>query len=114
MLQHISPHAYLTTENVAVRESATSLSTLQLKKLLHDLKAHSNACIRLRLIGRMWDNSFCHIHAVTDRGVILYKTSPAQMTEIGDVRQVIQFEIDRKYQNIQPHYHYGVTLSPET
>jgi hypothetical protein len=94
-----------------VKEAPNTISILELKRLLADLKSHTDICIRFRLLGKFWDNSFHQVESVTEKGVVLNNPTLRQRVEIQDLQNIVQFEIDKKYQNFQPHDHYDVTWS---
>jgi hypothetical protein len=94
-----------------VKEATKPISILELKRLLADLKSHQDICVRLRLLGKFWDNSFHQVESITDKGVILYNPTLRQAVEVPDLQNIVQFEIDKKYQNFQPHDHYDVMWS---
>jgi hypothetical protein len=96
-----------------VKEPVKPISILELKRLLADLKSHTDICVRVRILGKFWDNSFYQVESVTEKGVILYNPALRNTFEIQDLQNVVQFEIDKKYQNFQPHDHYDVAWSRE-
>ncbi|HWA35619.1 MAG TPA: hypothetical protein VG737_15865 [Cyclobacteriaceae bacterium] len=91
-----------------------SISVLELRRLLADLKSHSDICIRVRLLGKFWDNSFLQIQSITESGVRLYNPTLHKVVEIQNLQDIVQFEIDKKYQNFQPHNHYDVSWGTDT
>jgi hypothetical protein len=96
-----------------VKEPLKSISVLELKRVLVDLHEHTDVCVRFRMLGKFWDNSFMQIHSFTEKGVILYNPALRKTVEIPDLANIVQFEIDKKYQHFQPHNHYDVMWSPE-
>jgi hypothetical protein len=98
-------------QNQEVKEALKSISVLELKRLLAELKSHTDICVRVRLLGKFWENSFHQVESVTETGVLLFNPTLRQTVEIQDLKNVVQFEIDKKYQNFQPHDHYDVMWS---
>lgn len=99
---------HLSAKICDLKEETKSISILELRRLLADLKSYSDVCIRIRLLGKFWDNSFHQIQSVTEKGVILYNPTFHKTMEIQDLQNIVQFEIDKKYQSFQPHFHYDV------
>jgi hypothetical protein len=90
--------------------SDSEIQVLELRRLLYELKdQRPDICIRFRLIGEMWQSSFSKVDKLTESGVILTSEATGLCVEIKDLREIVQFEIDGKYQNYLPHYHYNVT-----
>ena len=86
------------------------ISVLELRRLLVELRdKRPDICIRFRLLGQMWLLHFMRIILVTDRGVVLNNEVSNRLVTVRDLNNVIQFEIDNRFQNYRPHYHYDVT-----
>jgi hypothetical protein len=86
----------------------TLLSALELKRLITDIKDHEpNVCIRFRLIGEMWQMHMMRIITVTENRVLIHNGITNKLISI-DLNNVMQFEIDGRFRDIQPHYHYEV------
>ena len=91
-----------------------TVSTLELKRLLFDLKEkRPDICIRYRLLGKFWMLNFMHIVSVGDRDVQLFDPTTKLSQHLLDLSDVVQFEIDKKFQIFQPHFHYEVMWTPE-
>jgi hypothetical protein len=85
------------------------ISTLELKRLLHDLNdKQPYTCIRVRLIGQLWQQSFMQVAAVYEDGVLLHNDTDGRFLNIVKLSQIMQFEIDHSFQNFFPHNHYDV------
>jgi len=92
--------------------TAKSVSVLELKQLLHALNDRQPyTCIRVRLVGQLWQQSFMHIAAVYDDGVLLHSESDGRLLNIGKLSNIMQFEIDHAFQNFMPHNHYDVKVT---
>jgi hypothetical protein len=86
----------------------TLLSALELKRLITDIKDHEpNVCIRFRLIGEMWQVHMMRIITVTENRVLIHNEITNKLISV-DLNNVMQFEIDGRFRDIQPHYHYEV------
>ncbi len=93
-------------------KTTTDIDVLLLKQLLINLKQYRpEICIRFRMIGELWQPLFLKIMDVTDSGVALLNEAENRLTFIQNLCNVMQFEIDCKFQNYQPNNHYDVTLS---
>lgn len=86
----------------------TLLSATELKRIIIDIKEHGpDTCIRFRLIGEMWQVNMMRIITVTENRVLVHDGIANRLLSI-DLNNVMQFEIDTRFQDIQPHYHYEV------
>jgi hypothetical protein len=86
-----------------------SISVLELKRLLHALNdRQSYTCVRVRLLGQLWQQSFMHVSAVYEDGVLLHNESTGRFLNIAKLSHIMQFEIDHSFQNFSPHNHYDV------
>lgn len=91
----------------------TSLTVIQLKQLLIGLKEHStNTCVRIRLLGEMWQTYFMRVVSVTEDRVLLNDEASNQLRSF-PIRQIMQVEIDHKFREFQPHNHYTIALDKE-
>jgi hypothetical protein len=87
-----------------------NISVLELTRLLIDLSdKRPDICIRFRLIGEMWFTHFMRIVLVSNGGVVLNNEVSSELVAVRDVTQVMQFEIDHRFQNFRPYFHYNVT-----
>lgn len=68
-------------------------------------------CIRLRLLGEMWLPHFMRIALVTETGVILKSEISDTLVRVPHLSHIMQFEIDRQFQNFKPHFHYRLRTS---
>ena len=88
---------------------AAEVSVLELKLLLVELRdKRPDICIRFRLLGEMWFLHFMRIILITENGVILNNEVSNNLVRITDISNVMQFEIDRTFQNFKPHFHYSI------
>lgn len=89
------------------------ISVIELKRLLIDLKEKKpGVCIRFRLLGELWARNFMSIAAISEKGVVL-KDDANNFIAIGNLSDVIQFEIDEPFQSYRPYNHYDVNPSGE-
>jgi hypothetical protein len=61
----------------------------------------------------MWKSNFFRLHSMTEQGAIFTDESIQEFVFVSDLTEVMQFEIDFRFQDFQPHYHYEVTPSIE-
>ena len=88
------------------------VSVLELKRLLIELSdKRPDICIRFRLLGEMWFPHFMRIIIVTEGGVLLNNEVSNKLVRVYDLGNVMQFEIDRTFQNFKPHNHYSINHS---
>lgn len=87
-------------------------TVLELKRLLIDLRdKRPDICVRFRLLGEMWFQHFMRIIVIHEKGVILNNEVSNKFVRVRDLSLVMQFEIDRPFQNFRPYYHYRVNWS---
>jgi hypothetical protein len=85
------------------------ISTLELRRLLFDLKdKRADVCVRFRVLGEMWRSSFMRIVHVTENGAIFENEQTNDWITLADLSEIMQFEIDNRFQHFQPHFHYDV------
>ena len=68
----------------------------------------TSVCFRFRMLGEMWKPNFMHVVKVTDRGAIFSDAYTQEFVFVSDLSDIVQFEIDDRYQEFQPHFHYEV------
>jgi hypothetical protein len=88
----------------------STLSSIKLRQLLTDLKDHGhNTCVRMRLLGELWQNHFMRVVSVTDDRVLLNHEEKNKLISV-PLKSIMQIEIDHKFKDYQPHNHYTVQL----
>ena len=105
------PYMWILDKDVERTESKT-ITALELKQLLFLLERSAKVCFRFRQIGEMWMNNHMQVSNVAERSVLLYDDSFNRYVMV-KLNKIIQFDLDNRFQNYQPHYHYGVVPSPE-
>jgi hypothetical protein len=92
----------------AITTKKTLLSAVELKRLIIDIKDHEPGIyIRFRLMGEMWQIFMMRIIAITENRVLIHDEISNKLISI-DLNNVMQFEIDARFRDIQPFYHYEV------
>lgn len=95
-------------EGDTMSKTTTTLSVLQLKQLLIEIKEHApNVCARFRLLGEMWQTNLVRVISVTETRVLINDEIKNTLISI-DLSNVMQFEIDNKFKGFQPYFHYEV------
>jgi hypothetical protein len=101
----------LGAEKVLMSNTITTVSILELKRLLIELAEHgNNVCIRFRLIGELWQPHYYKVLKLTDNGVALIDEPSNKLLFISNLSNVMQFELDNRFQNYQPNNHYSVKV----
>lgn len=97
-----------------IERDMTPISTLQFRRLLHDLLSREpDVKVRFRLIGKMWKPNFLKIYNVTEHGAIFTDETIDEFVFVSDLTEVMQFEIDFRFQDFHPHFHYEVKPTRE-
>ena len=90
------------------------ISLLELKRLVIELREkQSDICFRFRLMGQMWHPHFLKILMVDGNKLILLDEIADKLIFINDLSTIMQFELDKRFQSFQPHYHYKVIIHAE-
>lgn len=89
------------------------LSVLELRQQLIDILEHGpNVCVRFRLLGEMWMVNMMRIVNVTENRVLIHDEIANKLLSI-QLDHVMQFEIDNRFKELQPHNHYDIVLTSE-
>lgn len=101
----------LQRSNTYPMNSGNQVVVLELKRLLFDIvDSRAEVSIRFRLIGEMWQTNHHRIVAMMGPGVVLENDADATPIILSDISSVMQFELDRRFRQYQPHCHYTVIL----
>ena len=93
-----------------VRDASKAISVLELRKLLFDIRDHRvDVCVRFRRLGEMWKPNFMAIVDLNDKGAIFNDPTTNEFVFVMDLTDVMQFELDNRFQMYEPYYHYEVT-----
>jgi hypothetical protein len=97
------------SNNTLLRDTPGVISALELKRLMIELKEkRPDICVRYRLLGEMWATHFMRILQVTEKGAMLNDEASNRLVTISALSNVMQFELDNRFQNFQPFFHYEV------
>ena len=87
-----------------------TISVSELKRLLYELyDKKSYVCVRIRLIGEMWQQAFLRIFNISDEEVVFSNESNGKMLKVKDLSTIMQFELDYNFQQFLAHFHYDVS-----
>src|SRR5205085_5231724 len=93
-----------------VKDASKVVTVPELRKLLYDLRDHRvDVLIRFRRLGEMWKPNFMTIVDLNDRGAIFNDATTNEFVFAMDLGDIMQFEIDNRFQMYEPFYHYEVT-----
>src|SRR4051812_32685341 len=92
-----------------IKNSNSNVSTLELKQLLY-LLVDSSVCFRFRPIGGMWMKNLMKVSTVREDSVTLFDGKEMKYYLVS-INEIMQFEIDERFQVYQPYYHYDVQPS---
>lgn len=92
-----------------MNKSRNAITTISLRNVLNEMSGRkASVGFRFRLLGEMWRPNFMHIVKVTDRGAIFSDEQTKEFVFVSDLSDVVQFEVDGRLMEFQPHYHYEV------
>jgi hypothetical protein len=88
------------------------VSALELKRLLFDIHdRRPDVRIRVRLLGKMWGESFCAVEDVSENEVKLFDGHKQITISMSKFNEVIQFELECSFFGYQAFYHYEVVAA---
>jgi hypothetical protein len=91
-------------------ENNRNVSILQVRKLLQALKnLQPDVLCRPRLMAELWQPVFLQIAKLTELGVVFRDPSTGQLTEVRDLNNIMQFELNSPFQQYLPYFHYTLT-----
>jgi len=93
-----------------VRDTMRLISVAELRRMLYNLKDHKvNVCIRFRKLGEMWKTNFMRVVDLNEKGAIFNDLTINEFVFISDLEEIMQFELDGRFQNFEPYNHYEVS-----
>jgi hypothetical protein len=85
------------------------VSALELKRLLFDIRdRRPDVRIRVRLLGKMWGESFCSVDGISENEASLFDAYKETTISISNFNEIIQFELECSFFGYQAFYHYEV------
>jgi hypothetical protein len=94
-----------------LKENVNTVSAIELKQLLI-LLASTTTCFRFRIVGEMWVRNLMRVITVNEKTALLLDETENKYFALR-INNVMQFELDTRFQNFQPYFHYSVTPSKE-
>lgn len=92
-------------------QTASAITTTEFKRLIFDLWEHApQTKIRSRTLGKMWETNFLQIIHVAASDSLIVQDNKAEQMKYISLSDVVEFEVESKFQNFSPHIHYHVTL----
>lgn len=92
-----------------LKTEKTLISVLELKRLLVELRDKGQqVCFRYRLLGEMWVPNFMRVIQVADSNALFVDDQKNIVLAVSDIANIMQFELDHRFQNFHPHFHYNV------
>lgn len=92
-----------------MNSNGNQISVLELRRLLYTIVDNRlDTCFRYRLLGEMWEPNFLRVVEVTEKGVLVNDETNKIFKCVGDLSQIMQFEIDVAVHNFLPHNHYEI------
>lgn len=88
----------------------TMVSQLELKRLLSSLTQQKlPVCIRYRTIGQLWYPNFLRVVKIDEgKSALFHDDTRNKLISLPDVSRIIQFELDSRFLQFEPNYHYQV------
>jgi hypothetical protein len=92
-------------------KSLTEITVSELSQLLISIKnSPLEVRIRVRLIGELWQKVFMKVDVIDDDSLVLSDARTNSLLSLDDIQTVIQFELDKPFQQYKPQLHYTVKL----
>lgn len=90
---------------------SSSINVIELRRLLHQIKdLRPDICIRIRLMGELWQNHYLRVIMLNESGVVLNNEVTDKLIVIQDLKMIMQLELDNIFQQYQPNFHYSITI----
>lgn len=88
-----------------------TISVLELRRLLTQIKdRRPDICLRFRRVGEMWQTDMMRVVTVTDSRIMLNDEKNNKLISLA-FSNIMQFELDDRFYDYEPHCHYNVNLS---
>jgi hypothetical protein len=88
-------------------EKTSDVSILEVRQLLTLLSQTPNIGFRFRQTGEMWMRNHMRVVRVSATSVLLYDEQEIRFCFV-KIENIIQFDLDNRIHNYQPHFHYSV------
>lgn len=96
--------------HMRVTDTTKLISVAELRRLLYNIRDHHvDVLIRFRKLGEMWKSNFMKVVDLNERGAIFNDVTISEFVFVMDLEEIMQFELDGRFQIFEPYYHYEVT-----
>jgi hypothetical protein len=86
-----------------------TISIVALRRLLIEIKElRPDVHIRFRLKGHDWQKNFSNLFIVTETGIVLIDRIDNKVEIVSNFDQIIQFEVDSRFQRYAPYTSYQI------
>jgi hypothetical protein len=90
-------------------EVKSKVTVLELRRLLVGVNEHQlDTGFRYRVVGELWHPIFLTVISVSDQNVLLLDQQSNKLISV-NFTMIMQFEIDLRYQEFSPNFHYSLT-----
>jgi hypothetical protein len=85
------------------------VSLPEFRRLLFDIHdRRPDVRVRLRVLGKMWGETFCTIDFINENQVVLFDEPEDHYHYINSLNEVVQFELECSFFGFHAFYHYEV------
>jgi hypothetical protein len=89
--------------------AANPISTEELRQLLQSLQGtKAGASFRCRVLAKLWIPAFARVVSIEAKRLVLFDEVKCASFTIEDLEYIIQFEIDQRHRQFEPHLHYTI------
>ena len=91
--------------------TTTLVSSIELEQLVYSIAKHTpRICMRYRILGGLWHPNFLEVMMNVRAGgaVVFHDARRQKDILLPDLSNVTQFELDGRFGNLEPNYHYQV------
>jgi hypothetical protein len=88
---------------------ARKVSVAELRRLFFDIRdRRPDVRVRVRILGKMWAESFCSIDFISGGQVVLFDSTEDHYHYVNNINDIIQFELECPFLGYIAFYHYEV------
>jgi len=93
--------------------TTTTVPVTELKKLIFSIaKQELPICIRYRSLGQLWYPNFLRVIDVQEsKRILFHDQTRNKIVSLPDLSMIIQFELDGRFNSLEPNCHYQVADS---
>jgi hypothetical protein len=111
----VDNHVFCTALQRRMRSGISTqlVNALELKRMLTSLATYTKGiCFRWRQVGEMWMKHHCRVIDVKDKTAVFFDEVENRYYLVR-INSIMQFDLDERFQQFQPNYHYEVAPAPE-